>query len=150
MALKDMADYLPGTADPDYGDDSNETDRLILTPHNVMTEQSEKNQVIHTADDNSEERISFSNDNIFVVSLSWQTISESETGSILDFFFSATKGNGITRTFLWQHPTDTWCQTPGNYYIVRFTSSVARDIQPSSIYNVKSIKLRVIDKYQEP
>jgi len=144
----DMAYYLPGTASPDYGADSADS-QLELTPHNVMTEQSEKNQVIHTADDNSEERISFSNDNIFWVSLSWATISETDAGTILDFYFSSTKGNGITRTFLWKHPTDTWCQTAANYYIVRFSSSVSRDIQPASIYDVKSIKLRIIDKYTE-
>ena len=144
----DMSDYLPGTASPDYGADSADS-QLILTPHNVMTEQSEKNQVIHTADDNSEERISFSNDNILWVTLSWQTITEAETGTILDFYFNPSKGNGITRTFLWKHPTDTWCQTSANYYIVRFSSSISRDIQPASIYNVKSIKLRVIDKYTE-
>jgi len=144
MAI-DMAAYLPGTASPDYS-----TTKLILVPHNVMTERAEKNQVIHTADDNSEERISFSNDNLFWVNLSWQTITEDETGTILDFFFNSAKGNGITRTFLWQHPTDTWCVESDQWYIVRFSTSVARDIQPASIYNVKSIKLRVIDKYTEP
>ena len=137
-----MAAYLPGTATPDYT-----TTKLVLTPHNVMSERSEKNQVIHTADDSSEERISFSNDNIFWVSLNWSTITETETGTILDFFFDPNKGNGITRTFLWKHPTDTWCQTAAQYYIVRFTAAVARDIQPASLYDVKSIKLRIIDKY---
>ena len=140
-----MAAYLPGTATPDYT-----TTKLVLTPHNVMSERSEKNQVIHTADDSSEERISFSNSNIFWVALNWSTITEEETGTILDFFFDPSKGNGITRTFLWKHPTDTWCQTAANYYIVRFTAAVARDIQPASLYDVKSIKLRVIDKYTEP
>jgi len=144
MAI-DMAAYLPGTATPDYT-----TTKLVLTPHNVMSERSEKNQVIHTADDSSEERISFSNSNIFWVALNWSTITEEETGTILDFFFDPSKGNGITRTFLWKHPTDTWCQTAANYYIVRFTAAVARDIQPASLYDVKSIKLRVIDKYTEP
>ena len=137
-----MAAYLPGTATPDYT-----TTKLVLTPHNVMSERSEKNQVIHTADDSSEERISFSNSNIFWVALNWSTITEEETGTILDFFFDPSKGNGITRTFLWKHPTDTWCQTAANYYIVRFTAAVARDIQPASLYDVKSIKLRIIDKY---
>jgi len=141
MAI-DMAAYLPGTATPDYT-----TTKLVLTPHNVMSERSEKNQVIHTADDSSEERISFSNSNIFWVALNWSTITEEETGTILDFFFDPSKGNGITRTFLWKHPTDTWCQTAANYYIVRFTAAVARDIQPASLYDVKSIKLRIIDKY---
>jgi len=144
MAI-DMAAYLPGTATADYT-----TTKLVLTPHNVMSERSEKNQVIHTADDSSEERISFSNSNIFWVALNWSTITEEETGTILDFFFDPSKGNGITRTFLWKHPTDTWCQTAANYYIVRFTAAVARDIQPASLYDVKSIKLRVIDKYTEP
>jgi len=142
----DMATYLPGTGSPDY-----DTTKMILTPHNVLTEMSEKNQVIHTADDNSEERISFSNDNIFHVKLGWTILSETDAGTIMDFFFDSAKGNGIARTFLWEHPSDSWCQVSSadKWYIVRFSASISRDIQPANIYSVKSIKLRVIDKYDE-
>lgn len=133
-----MYDYLD-TVTPDYGDDSNEA-ALSLTPHNVMTELSEKNQIIHTGDDNSEERISLSDDNIFRVTLSWDVITEDESGTIVDFFFDSTKGNGITRTFVWDHPTD------GHSYVVRFDGTIKRQIRPASLYDIKSITLRVVGK----
>lgn len=133
-----MYDYLD-VATPDYGDDSSE-DALSLTPHNSMTEISEKNQIIHVADDNSEERISLSDDNIFNVTLQWNTITESEAGTIVDFYFDPAKGNGVTRTFVWEHPTD------GHEYVVRFTGAIKRKINPASLYDIDQITLRVIGK----
>ena len=137
MAIE-MYDYLD-TVTPDYGDDSGE-DPLSLTPHNSMIEISDKNQVIHTADDNSEERISLSDDNIFRVTLQWDIISEEDAGTVVDFFYSASKGNGITRTFTWEHPTD------GHTYVVRFDSSMKRKINPASIYDISQITLKVIGR----
>lgn len=139
MAKIEMYDYL-SPATPDYGDDSNEP-ALSLTPHNSMVEISNKNQVIHTADDNSEERISLSDDNIFRVTLQWNTITETEAGTIIDYYFDAAKGNGITRTFVWDHPTD------GHSYVVRFDGNIQRQINPASIYDIKQIALRVIGTY---
>jgi len=138
MAEIEMYDYLD-SATPDYGDDSSE-ESLSLTPHNSIVELSEKNQIIHVADDNSEERISLSDDNIFRVTLQWETITESEAGTIVDFYYNASKGNGITRTFVWDHPTD------GHSYVVRFDGPIKRQINPASIYDIKSITLRVLGK----
>lgn len=137
MAIE-MYDYLD-IVTPDYGEDSGESS-LSLTPHNMMLELSQKNQVIHTADDNSEERISLSDDNIFRVTLSWDTITEEESGTIVDFFFNSAKGNGITRTFVWDHPTD------GHSYVVRFDGEIKRQINPASLYDIKSITLRVLGR----
>ena len=133
-----MYDYLD-VVTPDYGGDSSDAP-LSLTPHNIMTELSEKNQVIHTADDNSEERISLSDDNIFSVTLSWDIITEDESGTIVDFYFDTNKGNGITRTFTWEHPTD------GHTYVVRFDGKIKRQIRPASLYDIKSITLRVVGR----
>ena len=133
-----MYDYLD-VATPNYGDDSGEP-ALALTPHNSLVEVSEKNQVIHTADDNSEERVSLSDDNIFKVTLQWETITESEAGTIVDFYYDSTKGNGVTRTFVWDHPTD------GHSYVVRFNGPIKRQINPASLYDIKSITFRVLGK----
>lgn len=134
MAI-DMAAYLPGTATADYT-----TTTLNLAPHSVMTEASEKNQEIHYADDGSEQRISHSDSNIFWVTLQWNNITEDEVGTIADFYYDSSKGNGIVRTFKWAHPTDS------NTYIVRFDASVSRQIRTAGLYDISSIKLRVIDK----
>jgi len=134
MALIEMYDYV-STVTPDYS-----AATLSLTPHNVMSELSEKNQVIHTADDNSEERISLSDDNIFRVTLAWEVITEAEAGTIVDFYYDSTKGNGIARTFKWDHPTD------GHTYVVRFDGKIIRQIRPASLYDIKSITLRVVGR----
>jgi len=134
MALIEMYDYV-STVTPDYS-----ATTLSLTPHNVMSELSEKNQVIHTADDNSEERISLSDDNIFRVTLAWEVITESEAGTIVDFYYDSAKGNGIARTFKWNHPTD------DHTYVVRFDGKITRQIRPASLYDIKSITLRVVGR----
>ena len=135
MAAKEMFDYLDAQT-ADYT-----TTTLSITPQNVMVEAGTKNQVVHTADDNSEEYISFSNDSIFYVTLQWEILDEADAGTIFDFFHDSTKGNGITRTFYWEHPTD------GHKYVVRFAEALPRSISHPEIYGIQQIKLRVTGKY---
>jgi len=71
------------------------------------------NQVIHTADDDSEERISFSSGPTFTVPIALETLTESEAGSLMDIYYDPAKGNGITRTFKWLYPD-------GHTYVTRF------------------------------
>jgi len=135
MAAKEMFDYLDA-ATADYT-----LATLSVTPQQVLTETGTKNQVVHIADDNSEEYISFSNDSIFHVSLQWEILNESDAGTIFDFFHDSTKGNGITRTFYWEHPTD------GHTYVVRFAEVLPRSISHPEIYGIQQIRLKVVGKY---
>lgn len=135
MAAKEMFDYLDAQT-ADYT-----TATFSVTPQQVLTEAGIKNQLVHIADDNSEEYISFSNDSLFHVSLQWEILTESDAGTIFDFFHDSSKGNGITRTFYWEHPTD------GHTYIVRFADGLSKTITHPEIYGIQQIKFRVLGKY---
>ena len=132
MAAKEMWDFLS-----EVSPDSSET--LSVAPQNVLEERGFKNQIIHIGDDGSEERIVFSDSPMFYVKLEWESISESDSGTIIDFFYDPTKGNGRARTFKWAHPSD------GHTYTVRFESGLSRLIKPT-IYGIASLELRVLGR----
>lgn len=132
MAAKEMYDYYTGTVTPDY----NAT--LSLTPQRVLTEMGHKNQVVHIADDNSEERISLSSSSIFYVTLVWEVLNESDSGTIFDWYFDPAKANGVVNSFKWGHPTDT------HTYTVRFDGDLSRSIRLGSIYSINEIKLKIL------
>lgn len=127
-----MYDYL-SAASADYT-----TTTLSVDPQNVLTEEGEKVGVIHKSDAIDEERISFSNDSVFVVTLQWDAISESDAGTIVDFYHDASKGNGMSRTFQWAHPSD------GHTYVVRFDGKLPRTIYPAAYQGITNIKLMVL------
>jgi hypothetical protein len=136
MAAKEMYDYLsPATADVaiTLGGGAYE-----IHPQGVIAEIGIKNQEIHEADDNSEERISFSDDSIFRVQLNWEVVTESEAGTLIDFYYDAAKGNGRGNTFQWEHPTD------GHTYVVRFDCDMERVRRAHDIYGILNITLRVL------
>ena len=135
MAAKEMFDYLDAKT-ADYT-----TATFSVTPQQVLVETGMKNQLVHVADDNSEEYISFSNDSMFDVTLQWELLTESDAGTIFDFFHDSTKANGITRTFYWEHPTD------GHTYIVRFVDPLPRSISYPELYGINQIRFKVIGKY---
>lgn len=135
MAAKEMYDYL-SAATADYTGAT-----LSVSPQRVLTEIGSKNHVIHLANDGSEERISFSDDSIFFVTLVWDCITESDAGTIVDFYHSTSKGNGFERTFPWAHPTD------GNTYCVRFASELRRQIRVSGHHGfADAIRLKVLGR----
>ena len=134
MSAKTMADYL-SVVTPDYT-----TTTLSVKPHKVLSEVGNKNQEVHFADDGSEERISLDDSSIFYVTLQWNTITSSDAGTILDFYHDSNKGNGIARTFYWEHPKD------GNTYVVRFDQEIGRNYFQPTYQEINSIRLRVLGK----
>lgn len=134
MAEQEMYDYL-STVTADYA-----TAALAVAPQQILTETGTKKQIIHTADDGSEERIDLSTASIFHLTLIWETLSASEAGTIVDFYHDTAKGNGITRTFKWTHPTD------GHTYVVRFAEDINRTIRPANLHGINTIKLRVVGR----
>lgn len=133
MANKEIYDYVSSGGIPD-----NDV-TLSITPQSVIPEEGDKNQIIHLGDDGSEERISFSNDSIFFVTLEWGNIDESESGTIMDFFHSTAKGNGRNKTFKWEHPTD------GHTYITRFATKLSRLRLKADIFGITQIRLKVLN-----
>jgi len=115
MAAKEMYDYLSDVT-ADYT-----TTELSVAPQRILVEQgSMGSQVVHEADDASEQVITFSSDNIFFVTLQWDAITEADAGTIFDFFHDTSKAKGKARSFYWQHPKD------GHTYTVKFKSTLNR------------------------
>ena len=107
MANVEMYDYLTTvTSDNDV--------TLSVTPQTTLVENMTRNQVVHLGDDDSEEVINLSDNNIFHVNLQWDYVNESDSGTIADFWLSTSKGNGMSESFKWEHPTD------GHTYVVKF------------------------------
>lgn len=132
MAAKEMYDYL-SVATPDYS-----ATTLSIGCQVQLVEEGEFSQEVHEGDDTSEEVISFSTSPILYVELQWPVKSESDTGTILDFFLDTSKGYGYSRSFKWDHPTD------GHTYVVKFRSKIQRVYRPGVFYGINTIKLKVI------
>jgi len=135
VAAKEMYDYLSVVA-PD-----NDVTLSTPEPQDVLTEKGLINQEIHLGDDGSEERVGFSTAAIFYVTLVWSALTAADSGTILDFYFDAAKGNGRIESFKWDHPTD------GHTYVVRFDSDLSRPQKSGGrIHAIKSVRFKVLGK----
>lgn len=139
MAAKEIWDYLSATpVTPDY----NAT--LTVYPQRVLVEEGEKNQVVHLGDDDSEEVISFSDDSIFFVELHWDDgISESDAGTIIDFYHDSAKANGRARSFKWTNYSEI---SDEHTYVVRFASALHRRRRPPTIHEIANVRLRILGR----
>ena len=135
MAAKEMYDYLSVVA-PD-----NDVTLSTPLPQDVLTEKGLINQEIHLGDDGSEERVGFSTAVIFYVTLVWKALEAADSGTILDFYFDAAKGNGRIESFKWSHPTD------GHTYVVRFNCDLARLWKAGGkIHEISSVSFKVLGR----
>ena len=126
-----MSDYFDGTIVADYNAS------LTIKAMGRVTEEGYKNQVIHIADDNSEERITLTTGSMFYVSWDWEVLSESEAGVVMDFYHDPAKANGMGRTFKWvAHDTKT--------YVARFDCKLSRSGQNVSLWGYSGIRLRIL------
>ncbi len=133
MAAKEMYDYLSSVT-ADYT-----TTELSVAPQEILTSIGTKSQVVHKFDDGSVSVISLSDSSYFDVFLQWNIISDSDAGTIMDFWHDTSKANGMENTLYWQHPTD------GHTYTVRFMEPLRR-VQKGGVVNyqeVSQVKLRV-------
>lgn len=137
MAISYIWDFVD-QVNPDYNQ------IMDIRPQISMTESGEKNQLVHTGDDNSEEIITFSDDSVFTITIQFNALSESDAGTIFDFYHDKRKANGIARSFLFINYHESKYQL--HTYVVRFASSLPRTISPA-IYKYSSIKLRVLGKF---
>lgn len=129
-----MYDYL-STVTPDY------TYALAVTSNRIIQEDGLKNQVIRLMDDGSEERVSFSSTPIFYVELQWENISESDSGTIFDWYFDAAKANARARSFKWTH-------LDGHSYVCRFDSELKREYreEAQSLRSLPPVRLKVLGR----
>lgn len=131
-----MADYL-SVISADYT-----TSTLSIAPQSEIREVcQDPNVIIYEGIDGSEQRIVVgSSGTVFFCSFSWNVLSASDAGTIIDFFYDASKANKMARTFKWQHPTD------GSTYVVRFASDVPRELLFAGHHRIKDITLKVLGK----
>jgi hypothetical protein len=131
MAAKYLSDYFTGTLTADY------TTALTIAAQGVVTEEGSKNQVIHMADDNSEERITLSTGSIFYVNWDLNQLSESDAGTVMDHYHDPAKANGIGRTFKWTaHDTKS--------YVCRWDCKLTRSGNALSRWGYRGLRLRVL------
>jgi hypothetical protein len=132
MSAKYIADYFTGTVTPDYNAS------MGLNAQGTISEESSKSQVVHYGVDGSEERISFGTASIFYVTYRFNQLSESDSGTVFDFYNDPTKANGKQRSFEWSHVGDS------HIYCVRFDCDLKRSGNSVSRYGYPDIRLKIL------
>lgn len=132
MAAFEMYDFL-STATPDYDQ------TLPIPPQGTVTEESQKNQVIHLGVDGSEERISFNTTPIFFINIGWNALSEADSGTVFDWYNDTAKANAMQRSFKYAYGD-------GHTYVVRFDCKLTRSGRLVSQYGIQGVRLKVLGK----
>ena len=135
MAAKEMWDYLA------TGVTANSTNTLDLTARGLVRERGSRNQIVHLADDDSEEVISFDTRPTFFISVPWSAMDEADAGTVMDFWGSTSKGDGIAKRFHFVHAYGT--QT--HNYTVRFNKPLTRNIRAGNIHGA-AVELKVLGR----
>jgi len=65
---------------------------------------------------------------------------QSESGTLIDFYYDPNKGNARQKSFKWAHPDD------GHVYVVRFDCSMERARKDYDVYGILNIKFRVLGR----
>jgi hypothetical protein len=131
LSEKCMHDYFSGTITADY------TTALNIKAQGTVTEEGYKNQTVHIADDNSEERITHTTGHIFYVTWNWNQLSESDAGTIFDLYNDEAKANGMGRTFK-------WTAHDGSNYVARFDCKLSRSGNALSRWGYQNVRIRVL------
>ena len=135
MAAAEIYDYISS------GVTADSTWTLNLNARGVAREYGIYNQVVHLADDGSEEVVSLAVTPTFYIDVPWNAMNESDSGTVFDFWCSTAKGNGRAKRFHYVHAYGTQTHT----YTARFDSDIARDIREGNIHG-SSVKLKIIGK----
>jgi hypothetical protein len=132
MAASEMYDFL-STITPDY----NAT--LSLSAKGVVSEESQKNGMIHLGVDGSEERISFNTNSIYYINISLGVLSEADSGTVFDWYNDSAKANGMQRSFKYAFGD-------GHTYVVRFDCKLTRSGKRLTSYSVDGVRLKVLGR----
>lgn len=132
MAAKEPYDYL-STITPDY----NYT--LAIRAQIRITEEGYKNQIIHLADDNTEERITLSTSSMFYISFPWNLLSEADAGTIFELYHDPSKANGIANSFKFAYDGL-------HTYVVRFDMKLARAGHSVDTWGIENVRMRVLGR----
>ncbi|MFW9899754.1 MAG: hypothetical protein ACFFDY_00525 [Candidatus Thorarchaeota archaeon] len=128
---KEIYDYLSTvSADVDV--------TLSLDPQVVIQEVGGKGDIVHLADDESEERVGYSSDFKFYIIIRYDLLDESDAGTLLDIWADSSKANGRVNSFKFAHPDN-------HTYVVRFDTDMTRLMSPT-YYTIKNIRLKVLGR----
>lgn len=100
-----IADYLPVKVAEYIATE------LILAPHQIMIEEGDMEQIIHTYDDGDDEIVTVS-PSFFKTTLQWDYVVISEVYNFMRFWYEY--ANCFGNSFYWHHPVDL------NTYVARF------------------------------
>jgi len=110
---------------------------LTLSPHDAMVYTISQNQEIIPFEDATETRLDLDEAPSFFADVKWTNISASNSGTVLNYMLERSRGNGITRTFKWQHPTD------GYTYVARCTKLPTYTQKPPDLWDI-NVTLKLI------
>lgn len=133
MSASELYDFL-STITPDYS-----TAALAITPQGTVTEESSKNQAVHIGVDGSEERISFNTSSIFYVAMGWNILSESDSGTIHEYYNNAVKANGCQRSFKLTYGD-------GHTYVARFDGPLPRAGSGKTRYGIQGVRFKILGR----
>ena len=135
MPEYEMWDYLSEvSANYDY--------TLDLKRRMGITEDGDKNQIVHEADDETEEVVQLSDSSIFYVMLRVSLLKPDESGTIYDLWHNSNKANGRARSWYWVHYGE---RTDQHTYTVKFASSIPRSMD-GLIHGIESIRLKILGR----
>jgi len=129
MAASEIYDFV-STISPDYNA------AIGITPQGVVSMESAKSGAIHMGADGSEERIAFGTTSIFYITIGWNILSESNSGTIFDFYNDPAKANGMQRSFKYAYGD-------GHTYVVRFDCKLTRSGSGMSRLGLPGVRLKV-------
>lgn len=109
---------------------------LSITAQGQVTEESHENTVIHTGDDESEERIILSSSPVFFLRWAYNQLSASDAGTVLDLYH--TSAQAMAKSFKAVHD--------GHTYVVRFDSSLTRRGPHPSRLGIPEIRLKILGR----
>jgi len=131
MAAKELYDYLSTvSADVDQ--------TLSIDPQSVLNETITKNDLVQIADDRSEQRAELSSNFVAYIVIRYDILNDLDSGTIIDFFYDSSKGNGFLNSFKFDHPD-------GHTYVVRFDTDMTRLMNPTN-YGIKQVRLKVLGR----
>lgn len=130
--MADMSTYLSNKT-ADYT-----ATEMTLTPQKAMNEIGQKKQYYHEFDDGTMEVVAASG-TYFIVTMTWNYLSNTDAATLLDFWHDTSKANGRKNSFYLLHPVD------GNTYTAKFITPITyiETVEFTSGKQVPTIKFLV-------
>lgn len=112
---------------------------LSLRAQGTVIESGGKNQEVHTGDNGDDEVVTYDRPRIFYVSWDWGMLTESDAGTIFDFYHDEAKADGIANTFY-------WVSYDGHTYVARFDCKLERTRRLCTQWGITGVRLKIIGK----